>query len=380
MKFKPNDFILVSTLFFVYGFSISNLVSRLPELQSIYKASNNQIGIIALSIAIGGVAAASALSRTFIRFQRKTLLIIAFAISSFLLTVSPLLRGEWGAFILFFIYGMTDGTKEVIVNEYAVSVEKKHKKPRMSSFYAVYSLSIFLGAITGWQFENYKIPLFNHLIIISFFCLLLIIWSFHHLSANIETLLLENETPTPSIANRKITLLLGGIAFCGMLGDSALNDWSSIYTVEMIKADKESAALSFASFTGGASLGRLIGDYLTSFLGKYRLLFWNGIVSIIGLSIVISTSHLYVAFIGFFAAGLGISTIVPLAYSVAGNTKGVYISKVAQIGYSAYFLAPPVIGALGDYFSLRVGYGFVLCWSICLIFLIKKLYLSHKFP
>lgn len=373
MEFKPNDFVLVSTLFFAYGFNISNLVSRLPELQSIYKASNNQIGIIALSIAIGGVVAASALSSIFIRFQRKTLLIIAFSISSFLLTLSPLLGGEWGAFILFFIYGMADGTKEVIINEYAVTVEKNHKKPRMSSFYAIYSSSIFLGAITGWQFENLKISLFNHLIITSSFCLLLIIWSFYHLPAKIETLSIENEIPPFTVASRKMTLLLGSIAFCGMLGDSALNDWSSIYTVDVMKADKESAALSFTLFTSGAALGRIIGDYLTYRLGKYRLLILNAVMSIIGLSIIISASHLYVAFIGFFLAGLGVSTIVPLAYSLAGNTGGAYIAKVAWIGYTAYFIAPPVMGTLGEYFSLRVGYGFVLCWLVGLLFFIGKL-------
>lgn len=373
MKSNTTGILPISTLFFVYGFSISNLVSRLPELQGIYKASDNQIGIIALCIAIGGVVAASFLSSPLMRFQRKSILLIAFLMGTFLLTISPLFNGAWGSFILFFIYGMTDGTKEVIVNEYAVSVEKQYNKPLMSSFYAVYSLSIFLGAVTGWQFESLKISLFTHLLIVSFICLLLIVWSSHHLPANTQTQPSQNETIPPSVSINKITLLLGSIAFCGMLGDSALNDWSSIYTVEIIKANKESAALSFALFTSGASLGRLIGDCLTSHMGRYRLLLWNSIVSIIGLSIIIGATHLYMAFIGFFLAGLGISTIVPLTYSLTGNTKGVRISKVAQIGYSAYFVAPPVMGTLGEYFSLRVGYGFVLCWLVGLLFFIGKL-------
>jgi predicted MFS family arabinose efflux permease len=377
MKSIKTSRLAISIFFFTYGFGTSNLISRLPELQNIYGASNSKLGVILLCIALGGITAASILSTKWIIFGRKSMLLMAAFLGCILVTISPLIGGEWETFPLFFIFGMTDGAKDIIMNEQAIILENHYKKPLMSSFHAIFSISLFLGAASGTEFEKFGVSLFNHLFVVSSSCLLLMLWAFCHLPANTQGNPPEKEYLTPSVSSTKISLLLGAIAFCGMMGDSSMNEWAGIYTTQVIKADKVSAALALTLFMGGMALGRIIGDFLTYRLGRYRLLFLNNALAIIGLCVLLLATQYYTALFGFFLIGLGISTIVPLVYSIAGDTKGnapsVSIAKISGMGYAAYVISPLSIGLLADCYSLRIGFAFVLFWLLCMLFFIRKL-------
>jgi MFS family permease len=62
--------------------------------------------------------------------------------------------------------------------------------------------------------------------------------------------------------------------------------------------------------------------------------------------------------------GLGLSTIVPIVFSSAGNLKNISpsagISMATSIGYTGFFIGPPAIGFLAETFGLRIGLVFVL--------------------
>ena len=71
----------------------------------------------------------------------------------------------------------------------------------------------------------------------------------------------------------------------------------------------------------------------------------------------------YVAIAGFFLVGLGLSTIVPIAYSIAGNAKdlppGVGLAMVTTVGYSGFLIGPPMIGFVADISDLRIALALV---------------------
>jgi MFS family permease len=81
------------------------------------------------------------------------------------------------------------------------------------------------------------------------------------------------------------------------------------------------------------------------------------------------------AIAGFFLVGAGLSNVVPMTYSMAGNLKGVEpaagIAFASTIGYSGFFIGPPVIGYLGDAFGLRIG----LCFTLCLLLIMLSVIL-----
>ncbi|MDZ7879689.1 MAG: hypothetical protein U5L45_18570 [Saprospiraceae bacterium] len=101
-------------------------------------------------------------------------------------------------------------------------------------------------------------------------------------------------------------------------------------------------------------------------------------LSIWGLGLALAVTNPWIILVGFFIAGLGVSTIVPIIYSAAGNTEGVTpsvgIAMATTIGYTGFFVGPPVIGYLADAFSLRIGLSFGLfLFVIMLIFVVQKI-------
>jgi MFS family permease len=75
------------------------------------------------------------------------------------------------------------------------------------------------------------------------------------------------------------------------------------------------------------------------------------------------TTDIVLSILGFFVVGLGISIVVPIAYSVGGNAKGlpsgVGLAMITTIGYAGFVIGPPTIGFLADAFSLQKALGFV---------------------
>ena len=71
------------------------------------------------------------------------------------------------------------------------------------------------------------------------------------------------------------------------------------------------------------------------------------------------SSQPLVVMAGFFLVGIGLSVIVPIAYSVAGNSSsvspGVGLAMVTTVGYSGFLFGPPIIGFLADWQTLRIA-------------------------
>ena len=66
-----------------------------------------------------------------------------------------------------------------------------------------------------------------------------------------------------------------------------------------------------------------------------------------------------VAIAAYGVLGLGVATIVPIAFTLAGNAPGVppawAISRVTTLGYAGLFASPPIIGFVAQVTSLGVA-------------------------
>ncbi len=148
-----------------------------------------------------------------------------------------------------------------------------------------------------------------------------------------------------------------------MLGEGAMADWSTNFMEKIAGASKALAPIGLSSFALAMTIGRFFGDSIRSKLGDRKLMIWLGLISTLGLTITLVFIHPYVAIAGLFITGLGLSSIVPIAYSIAGNTKdlspGVGLAMVTTVGYSGFLFGPPVIGFIADWQSLRLALGVV---------------------
>ncbi len=276
---------------------------------------------------------------------------------------------------IFFVIGFASGSLDVAMNAQAVYVERLLNKPIMSSFHAVFSIGMAVGAGVGALFAQYHFPLSRHFLIVSLACVPLLLWASKNLLTDAPT---EKDQSEGShfVLPSKAILPLGIIAFCCMLGEGSTADWSAIYMNKVIGESEVFAALTFGCFSATMTIGRIFGDYFTTRLGKRKLLIFDSILAILGLSIALLFQSTPTTLIGFSLVGLGLSTIVPIVYSTAGNTKGINpsvgIAMATTIGYAGFFVGPPTIGYISDVFSLRLGLCFTLFLFVVMLFTVLR--------
>jgi hypothetical protein len=87
----------------------------------------------------------------------------------------------------------------------------------------------------------------------------------------------------------------------------------------------------------------------------------GGGLAAVGLTIVLLAPGPLVADAGMVLLGLGLSNIVPVAFSAAGRLQGTAgIAMAATTGYGGFMAGPPVIGAVADLIGLRLALVLVL--------------------
>ncbi|MDA0194160.1 MAG: MFS transporter [Bacteroidetes bacterium] len=357
--------IAVATFFFVNGFFYASWASRLPELEGLRGISNAQLGSVLFVMALGAVAAMPYGSATIIKLMG-----IGICASIGLLAVP---HNLFLVGVLFFLIGVSNGAMDVTMNEQAVLVERKWDKPIMSSFHGFWSIGMALGAGAGALFSKGAILLHHHLIIITALGLIIFLIASSFL---IKDKIKSDRHSKTFVLPDKVIIPLGFIAFCGMLFEGAIADWSAIYMNSVIGETEVFSAVAFGSFGVSMTIGRLMGDYFTQRLGKKKLMIWNAAISISGFMLVLVFNSSWMTIIGFFLVGLGLATVVPIVYSMAGNVSGISpsmgIAMVTTIGYSGFFVGPPAIGYLADIYGLRVGLSFSFYLLIIMLILILR--------
>jgi predicted MFS family arabinose efflux permease len=244
------------------------------------------------------------------------------------------------------------------MNAQAVMVEQKYNRPIMTSFHAYFSIGMALGAWCGSLFADAALPLFHHFISIAVLSFAAAVWVRFNLIHDKPSKDNRTEGPLFRLPNASL-ISIGIIAFCCMMGEGSIADWSVNYMENIANSSLQLAPIALSAFAAAMTLGRIFGDRMRVLTGDPLLIVLGGATSTAGLLLLLVFPHEYVVITGCFFVGLGLSTIVPITYSIAGNAKnlpsGVGIAMVTTVGYSGFLVGPPIIGFISEAQNLRVG-------------------------
>jgi MFS family permease len=350
--------IAVKIAFFLNGFIYANWVSRLPRIQEQYGADNGTIGIVLLSMSLGAVAAMPFTGWVIIKNGSRRITLFAVILYCVFVPLIPLMPGVLSLIILFLIMGIVTGMLDVAMNAQAVMIEQLYQRPIMTSFHAFFSIGMALGAWCGAFFADLNIDLTKHLSTIVVISLIAAFWVSRNLIHDKPDPAAHSEGPLFRIPSRAL-VSIGIIAFCCMMGEGAMADWTVNYMENIAHASRSLAPIALSSFATSMTLGRIFGDRVRAAWGDTKLIMIGGLMSSVGLGLSLIFPDPYISIGGFFLVGLGLSTIVPIAYSIAGNSKGlpsgVGLAMVTTVGYSGFLFGPPIIGFIADLSTLRMG-------------------------
>lgn len=364
----------VNIIFFLNGFIHANLYSRLPRIQDQFQVSNGRIGFVLLASSIGAFLAMPFTGWFIVHYGSRRITLFAIFFYCLLVPFVPLTSSLGLLMSVFFLMGISAGMLDIAMNAQAVMVEQQMSKPIMTSFHAVFSIGMMLGAASGSLFAKLDTPLLTHFTLITAVGLIMSFFVRYYLIHD-RPVVKSSDAPAFRLPNRMM-VGIGIIAFCSMLGEGAMADWSTNYMENIAQSGKAIAPLGLAFFALAMTIGRIFGDSARVRFGDRKVMVVCGAIAVVGLLIAIIFIYPFLVIAGFFIVGLGLSTIVPIAYSLAGNTKdlpaGVGIAMVTTVGYSGFLFGPPIIGFVADISSLRMALLLVLVLFVLLTLLASQ--------
>ncbi|MBB3395997.1 fucose permease [Rhizobium sp. BK060] len=266
----------------------------------------------------------------------------------------------WLAFSGFVLVGAGMGTLEIGANLQAAALEAILKKSILTTMHGYYSLGMVVGAVTGIAFNAMHIPVEMHLWMITVICIPMCIFALRRIPA--KGFDKSSDEPHQSLPFKSLLrdgrlIALGLVVLAAALAEGAANDWLPLILVDGHGFDQTLSAASFAGFASAMAIGRFLGPVVLRYAKKETALRLSVFVSAIGLAIVVLAPWPELAGFAVILWGAGAALAFPLTLSIAGEeTNGdVKVGVVAQLGYIAFLVGPPMLGFLGEHYGLRNG-------------------------
>ncbi|MFA1674952.1 MFS transporter [Rhizobium mongolense] len=348
--FLPKSRVAVSLLFLMNGFVVGCWAPKIPDFAERLELTKFQLGLMILVFGLGsltlmpiaGAQIAKHGSHVVSRATAACVLPILLA-----LTLAPnIVTGA----IALFLFGGFIGAMDVAMNANAVAVEKSMRRAIMSSCHAFWSLGGLIGSGLGGLVIA-KLGVLGHAQLATVLTLIFLVIAWPMILA---------DPPHPDEKKEKTRLpitplpwLLGLMALFSMVPEGAVLDWGALYLRQEMNASVALSGFGFAAFSLTMAIMRFAGDLVRDKLGGVKTLRVCTLFAIAGMLIAALAPNAELAIVGFAFCGIGISNMVPIAFSAAGNVPGlkagIGLSVVTTMGYSGMLVAPSAIGFAAEH-------------------------------
>jgi MFS family permease len=365
----------VSLFYFGMGLCFSSWASRIPTIKTALHLSDGELGTILFALPVGQLTMMFFSGKLVTRFGSHRILPFAILMYAFSLTNIGLAVNAWQLALALVSFGIFGNLTNISINTQGVYTEGLFKRTIMSSFHGMWSLAGFTGALVGLAMLALKMTTYSHFLIVAFVVLLLI-------AINFKYLIKAKEIIRPEKKKRfrkpdKSLILLGIIGFCSMASEGIMFDWSGVYFKDIVKAPGPLIVVGYTSFMIMMASGRFFGDRLINKFGRKKVMQISGVMISSGLFMAVFFPYIIPCTVAFMVVGLGVSTIVPTLYSIAGKhptiPTGEALTAVSSVSFLGFLMGPPVIGYIAELFSLRFSFAFIGIFGFFIAFMVSRI-------
>lgn len=375
---RPNRW-AVTAIFFINGAVLANWVPRIPDVKEKLALSEAELGVALLGVAAGALLSMPIAGSLVARVGSKPVVIFSSLVYCASLPLPAFAPNLLGLTLCLFWIGAANGALDVAMNTQGVAIERAYGRPVFSSFHAAFSFGGLGGALAGGTLATFGVKPAYHLLAAAVATWILALAVSRWLlpdRANSQSGRLTFARPS------KRLVVLGVIAFCALLGEGAVADWSAVYLRDSLGASPGVGAMGFAAFSLAMALGRLWGDKLRTLLGPVRLVRWGGVLAAGGLGLGILVGDPVAAVVGFGLVGAGFAGVIPVVLNAAGTMHEIpaapAIATASTIGYFGFLAGPPLIGFAAGLVTLPGALGIVVLLSACIILLANRVAPSQE--
>jgi len=248
---------------------------------------------------------------------------------------------------------------DVSMNAQGIALAQRTARPIFASFHAAFSFGAMVGAAAGGLAAAAGLDPAVHLALAGALLVLVVLATRSGLLP--ATTDARSEGPLFARPSRALAGL-GALAFCALLAEGAVNDWSAILLDRETGAGPSLAALGLAAFSLTMGFGRLAADPLAGRFGRVAVVRTGALLAFAGLALALASAIAVVGIAGFALMGAGLAGLFPLALSAAGETAGPAapsLAAVATSGYGAFIAGPALIGLISEATSLPLALSLV---------------------
>ncbi|MFM2369083.1 MAG: hypothetical protein RL619_1383 [Bacteroidota bacterium] len=365
----------VSMFYFGMGLCFATWASRIPDIKTTLHLSESDLGTILFAVPLGQLIMMSFSGKLVTRFGSHRILPYSILMYAFSLTNLGLAQNAWQLGLGLFFFGIFANLTNISVNTQGVYTEGLFKRTIMSSFHGMWSLAGFTGALVGLGMLALKLNTYTHFLIVAAIAALLVAINFKFLIKAKETIRTEKKKgfrkPDSSL------VMLGVIGFCCMASEGVMFDWSGVYFKDIVKAPGPLVILGYTSFMIMMASGRFFGDGLTHKFGRKTVMQISGCMISIGLFTAVFFPFIIPSTIAFMLVGLGVSTIIPTLYSIAGKhptiPTGEALTAVSSVSFFGFLMGPPIIGYIAEAFGLRFSFAFIGIFGFFIALIVSRI-------
>lgn len=344
------------------GFGFASWASRIPQVRDQLQLSPSQLGLVLLAIAAGSLISLPLSGPVVSHYgSRRTVAAMSVVMGVALVGIAagygfgvlPLVLG-------LFVFGFSQGAWDVAMNVQGAIVERRLGRAIMPRFHAGFSVGTVAGALGGAAMVALQVPVSAHLSAVAVLVGFAVPFGVRAFVADRDP---EAEPTAGGGGIRRSlaawreprTLLVGLFTLAFAFAEGTGNDWTSIALIDGYQTSATVGTLGFASFLAAMTLGRWFGPGLLDRYGRVPVVRMMAVLSLLGLLVFVFGGSTPVAFVGAVAWGLGLSLGFPVGMSAGADEPemaAARVSVIASIGYCAFLGGPPLIGFLGEHYTV----------------------------
>ncbi|MBJ6640858.1 MFS transporter [Streptomyces sp. DHE7-1] len=346
----------IAALFCFLGLQYATWAARLPALKARLDLGAGEVGLLLMACGAGAAASFPLVAHLMRKVGSRRLSLASALCLTALLAALSVVPDYPLALLVVCADGVAVGCLNVAMNAQGAALEAAHGRTAMSQLHATFSAGLLAAALlaSGVTALTPSVP--AHFAVAAALLLLLL--------AAARRGLLPHPDPGPGTPDRKRsrlarpagrTLLMGCAMAFGTITEGAMNDWSTLYLKDVVRASSTVAPLGIAVVSAMMLLARVRADRWRDRWGDARVVRTGSAVAGLGLALALAAGGVLPTLLGFACVGLGAAAVTPCVYVAAAGRGPDALSLVAAMGTTGLLAGPALIGFVAGAGGLTLG-------------------------
>ena len=362
----------VFAIFVLNGFNFASWASRLVGVRNSLGLKETEMGMLLLFVAFGSIIALPLSGWIMERLGARRTIVVFAAINvvGYSIAAWAIAQGDVAVLrVALVLVGIGTAVWDAAMNLEGAIVEQAVGRTIMPRLHAGFSLGTIVGSALGALMARLGVSVSWHLpgaVVLSLVLVMVAVRALlpaagreldeHVPAADGEAAAAEERSSVFGAWLEPRTLLVGLIVLAAALTEGSANDWVGLAVADGFAKDEATGAMALTVFFVAMTGMRLLGTNLLDRLGRVTVLRLLGGLAFSGLALFAFAPWMWLALVGVVLWGFGAALGFPVGMSAAADDPrraAARVSVVSTIGYTAFFMGPPLIGLLAEHLGYR---------------------------